>query len=340
MKTTHHAYNLILTAAALLLVTIVVFDAAPVAAAVSRPGGSLADLRTRVPAANWSVGLTALSDSTGDLGPLLAQTDVDLDRRADVYDFEQKSPRRAFLQSFLIPGWGQYYVRSAWWKPVLFLGAELASWYGVSHFHGSGLDREDEYKAYADDHWDPDKYLEGLWTVYYYNSVKPDSIDSYLDTITPWYTVERPDAPDSTVYQPWSHHAFYHPDGTPVEKNEYYENVGKYHQFNFGWDDYPGPTDPEFPESPRDTVSLRIVTENRDTYLHMRADANTEYKRATKMLVVVVANHLVSGIEAALGARRYNRSRDEFGTVEAHVRFVMSPTTGRPMPRVTLGYRF
>ena len=109
MKTSHHAYTLIPTAAALLVITAVLLAAAPVAADVSRPGGSLADLRTRTPAPEWSIGLAASSDTAADrLGPLLAQTDVSLDEATDVYEFEQKSPRRAFLQSFLIPGWARY----------------------------------------------------------------------------------------------------------------------------------------------------------------------------------------------------------------------------------------
>jgi hypothetical protein len=320
-----------------LAVVAIILFVANAQAAANRSSGNLADLRVNASEFDEMVAFApVLASATDDAAPLWAQLEGDSGRAVDVYAFEKKSPVGAFFRSFLIPGWGQYYVRSSWWKPVLFLGAEAASWYGVTHNRSTGHDTEDEYKAFADEYWNSEKYLEGLYTVYYPNDVGAEKDDPYLDT-RPYAIINEENQWDTLV---WSHHAFYHLDGTPVEEDEYYENIGKYHQFNFGWDDYPGINDPNFPSNNRDDENLTWVSPRRNTYLHMRDDANKAFKRASTLIVVAIANHLISGLDAAYGARRHNRSLDEFGSIDAEVRMVLSPATGKPMPHVTLGYRF
>ncbi|HSG99226.1 MAG TPA: DUF5683 domain-containing protein, partial [candidate division Zixibacteria bacterium] len=99
-----------------------------------------------------------------------AQSGIDMGDDVDIYGFEKKSPRRAFLQSFLIPGWGQYYARGAWWKTVAFLGIEAASIYGAINFNSNGNDMEAEYEAFADAHWSGKDYVIGLKQVFYPNN--------------------------------------------------------------------------------------------------------------------------------------------------------------------------
>jgi hypothetical protein len=86
-------------------------------------------------------------------GWLLAQaSDEPVDMEGDVLGYTPKSPRRAFLQSLLIPGWGQWYTGNKW-KPFLFLGLEAAGWMSWSNFRGKGDDLEVIYEAFADSHW-------------------------------------------------------------------------------------------------------------------------------------------------------------------------------------------
>jgi hypothetical protein len=279
--------------------------------------------------------------------PMYAQDDLGLgddDEAIDVFAVRKKSPRRAFLQSFLIPGWGQWYTGNRW-KPFLFLGLEVAGWYGVSHFHANGNDIETEYKAFADEHWDDEKYLFGLYEVYYDNNpsvIDPDdSLDYYMDTIT--YTFVDEVGGDSVlISQVFSHHAFFKSDGSSVEEDEYYENIGKYHQFNFGWDDYPDIGEPGFPDDWQvDTSEVRYESPNRKAYTQRRADANREFEKASKFLIAVVGNHLVAGIEAALSARRYNRTADHFGSrLEPKMRLVRSPADGNFYPKFIVTYKF
>lgn len=272
--------------------------------------------------------------------PLLAQAEGG--QPVDVYGFKRKSPARAFLQSFLIPGWGQLYAKSAFWKPIAAVGIEAAGWAGYFSFNGKGHDLEDEYRAFADQHWDDSSYVWGLYETFYSrdypNSIRNDgsTLNLYLDTTT--YVVV--DNQNVIHARSLSHHAWFKEDGSAVESNEFYENIGKYNQFNFGWDDFPSIGSDSFPAHP-DSTQLTYVSPHRATYLGMRDDANSELNKANTMLVVTVANHLLWGFWAALDARAFNRAQDQFGTVQTNLQLVKSPADPmKYMPYLTMTYRF
>jgi hypothetical protein len=82
----------------------------------------------------------------------------------------------------------------------------------------------------------------------------------------------------------------------PATKNQtYYENIGKYDQFNGGWDDGSG--------NARERDSA-----NREAYTYMRLEANDKYKTATTGITVVIINHLVSALHAAYITNSFNRT--------------------------------
>jgi hypothetical protein len=280
--------------------------------------------------------LARVALSTPEEPPMLAQNDDLGGQPVDVYGFKRKSPTRAFLQSFLIPGWGQLYAKSAIWKPIMFVGLEAAGWAGYASFHGKGNDAEDVYRAYADEHWDSTRYIDGLYYTFYRRDY-PESIkDAWLDTTT--YIVLNEN--NEIMPRSLSHHAWYKEDGSRVESDEYYENVGKYNQFNFGWDDYLESVDGVLPDNPDDSL-LTVVSPNRQKYVELRDDANSEFNKANSMLVATVANHLLAGFWAALDARAYNRAQDQFGHIEPKLRLVKSPSNPKKlMPYLTVGYRF
>ena len=296
-----------------------------------------------LPLASWYCPvLPRIALSSDDEPPFLAQTDEQGGAPVDVYGFKRKSPTRAFLQSFLIPGWGQLYAKSSFWKPIMFVGIEAAGWAGYASFHGKGNDKEAEYRVFADAHWDSLKYVNGLFETFYSRDYSSDSIrdngrGAWIDTATYRVVNEQ----NESVYRSLSHHAWYKEDGSAVERGEYYENIGKYNQFNFGWDDFPdvGSGD-SFPAHP-DSSQLTYVSPNRRTYLGMRDDANSEFNKANTMLVATVANHLIAGFWAALDARAFNRAQDQFSHIEPKFRLVKSPTDPKKlMPYLTVGYRF
>lgn len=55
-----------------------------------------------------------------------------------IYEYDYRSPKRAFIYSLLIPGWGQKYARSHAVKPLFFLAAEAGLWMGYFKFHNDG----------------------------------------------------------------------------------------------------------------------------------------------------------------------------------------------------------
>lgn len=266
---------------------------------------------------------------------LYADADSGKGAPVDVYGFKRKSPGRAFLQSFLLPGWGQVYNQSAIWKPVAFVGLEAAGWFGVSHFHSQGKTKEREYKTYADQHWDSASYFNGLYHVYYlshYRLPYPDYDNRWMDTLK-WIDAALGD-------HTWSHHAYFKDKTTPVPPDEHYENIGKYNQFAFGWDDFPKPGDDAFPDSTGDIARINYQSPHRLHYLDMRDKSNKQYKLASTILVLTIGNHLLSAFEAAIGARRYNRGQDQFGTIEPHMQLSRAPSGGGLMTTVMVAYRF
>ncbi|MFQ6031603.1 MAG: hypothetical protein ACE5K2_01670 [Candidatus Zixiibacteriota bacterium] len=119
----------------------------------------------------------------------------------DVYGFKGKSVKRAFVYSLIIPGAGEFYAGSRI-KAVLFFGLDVTFWALYFNYHGKGKDKEDEYIAYANKHWDETKYR--TW----------------------WSEL------DSTDREKYSH-------TLPDEHNQqYYEMIGKYKQFAFAWKDF------------------------------------------------------------------------------------------------------
>jgi hypothetical protein len=80
----------------------------------------------------------------------------------------------------------------------------------------------------------------------------------------------------------------------PIKTQQYYEMIGKYHQFKRGWDDYDEIYDPGL--SPR-----------RDYYEGLRYKSNIEFKNASYCAMVVLANHILSAFDAAFTIRSVNR---------------------------------
>jgi hypothetical protein len=145
------------------------------------------------------------------------------------------------------------------------------------------------------------------------------------------YTVIVDGVLDTKVF---SHHVYPDDEGNLNKDQTYYENIGKYDQFAFGWSDFPDVTGPE------DTVGVTFVTPHRKQYLDMRDKANREFNKASTVLILTISNHLLSAFEAAWSAKRYNRAIDQFGTVDTDFRLTQSETTGKLMTRFAVRYHF
>ncbi|MDZ7261482.1 MAG: DUF5683 domain-containing protein [candidate division KSB1 bacterium] len=178
-----------------------------------------------------------------------------------------KFPGRALLFSAVIPGTGQIYTKS-YLTAAAFLGVEIFAWTYFATNQSKGKDIEKEYRAYADAHWDPDRYW--AWLAYFGKTEEDPKFTHKLD---------------------------------PVGTQQYYEMIGKYNQFNAGWDDYNWSDDASYEEAIADSNR----TPNRLYYMDRRRESNQFLKRATTGVSIVLLNHILSAIEGSWSAYRYNK---------------------------------
>jgi hypothetical protein len=219
---------------------------------------------------------------------------------SDIFDFSYRSPGRAFFYSLLIPGGGQVYTGSKT-KAAIFLGVEAALWVGYFTFHSDGKSKEDEYINYAEQNWSAEQYTN--WLIEEKGIVDDDST---------WY--------DSNGQpQTFSHHL---PD---TKNQQYYEMIGKYEQFLYGWQD-------------TDYRSGDILSDLRGQYLTMRDESNDAFGKAKAAAIFSIANHLLSAFEAALAAKKFNRQQDTFSELKLKAHFARH--FNERIPQVSLIYKF
>ncbi len=186
-----------------------------------------------------------------------------------------KSVAKAVLFSAVIPGAGQLYAGS-YLKTVGFMAIEAASWYMYLHYNKQGKDLEDKFERYADTHWSEEKY----WDWIAHKSGLPRN--------------------DLAGLRAWEHDHFSH--GLHEQKDQqYYEMIGKYDQFNYGWDDVDASLIGEDIPYWRNNRSA-----NRLLYEDMRKDSNDAFKNATTGVTIVIVNHILSTLDATWTVKRHN----------------------------------
>lgn len=238
---------------------------------------------------------------------------------AQPVQYKHKSPVKAFLLSMAVPGLGQFYYGSRI-KPVIFLGAEVATWALYLKWHGEGDDLTSDFETFNRTHWSRNAYEnEYLYWVFGVND--DDSISA------PGITHHLPD----------------------TETQQYFEMTGKYDQFAWGWDDATlnGQTLSDFGEGnppPAITGGATVPgSPNRETYETMRNDANNKYDNADKMVIVAIVNRLISGFEAYFTTRSHNNqveeSSEEFSRFQVRAK-LLSYRVRRDTPFLQFTYKF
>lgn len=272
-------------------------DSSPPATSEPQEGRSLFHL-TQEDSITWAL--------TASLSPLLAeqwgvQSQVPSDKgtSAPPYPSQKLNPGRALLLSAILPGAGQYYAGMRW-RALLFLSIELAAWTGVIYFYNQGMDKENEFKRFADTHFHEDWYRQKEYEL----AINPSYGDSgaYRGSIDEWIRLSW----DLRIHYLPSV-GFTHDLPLPEvrqrnksEDQQYYEMIGKYiRQFGFGWDDAFGddPNTPYFDgRSPRS-----------EHYMDIRYQSNQALERSAVSVQVAMLNHIVSALHASFSVRALNR---------------------------------
>lgn len=222
----------------------------------------------------------------------------------DVYRFKEKSTKRGFLYSLILPGAGEFYAGSKI-KAAIFFGLEAAFWTGYFSYHKKGKDKEDEYLDYANANWDVYAYSEYLVSNYDGLEFDPATIDPntgigiVVDTPGVYYG-----AGDSIVIS----HSIHPVAGEELNKDQqYYEIIGKYDQFRFGW-------------VKEGDLEFDAAIARRNFYLDLRYDSNSLLDKANRFVMVSLANHLLSAFDAAISVRSYNRKGEKFSKIDFKLR--------------------
>jgi TM2 domain-containing membrane protein YozV len=252
-------------------------------------------------------------------------------------DAVKKSPLLAGGLSLVVPGAGEIY-NGDYVKAGLFIAIEAASWIFSYNLSNKGDEITTVFQNFVNERvdsrptWDvtePNRYRTKWDVIRYYEWTKSNffpASNEYNDVITtddktlpPWERVNwgalnRLERDVSlTDIGKWYSHVL-----PGYGEQQYYELIGKYQQFNQGWDDA---TDPNFTYGKK-------VTANFLFYSEMRGLANDYYYKAKTAAVIIVANHILSAADAYFSARAFNSKLSaEFRMENQDTPFGKIPTT-------------
>jgi hypothetical protein len=197
---------------------------------------------------------------------------------------DQKSPVLAAVLSAAVPGAGEFYSQS-YIKSGAFLAAEVISWIVNVSYNRRGDQATSDFQNYADVNWSVVRYAD------YLDKNEGCGININPNTNLPaWQRVNWAELNDCERKLG----GFFSHTLPPHGDQQYYELIGKYPQYNPGWDDGGGP------------ISETNISPHFKDYSLMRGHANDLYNKASTALVVIVANHILSAADAAWSVTRYN----------------------------------
>ncbi len=203
----------------------------------------------------------------------------------------KKTPMLSGLFSAIIPGAGQIYNED-YWIAGIFIALEAALITTAVIYDKKGDDQTAKFETYADMNWSVVDYAEWLNT--YENksiAINPD------ESLPPW---ERVNWSELNASEVGSH-------TLPLYgEQQYYELIGKYHQYSPGWNDYTGGS------------NIDLISPNFTFYAGERGQANDFYNTASTAVVGIYINHLLSAAEAVWGATRFNSNLTVNLRVETH----------------------
>jgi len=154
----------------------------------------------------------------------------------------------------------------------VFFALEGYFWYGYRDNYKTGKDYKRRYEEYGDAHWDLDRFL-----------LQHPCCDG-IGGCENWQE-----------YNQYCQGAFNYFLFTPKEEDreEYYENMGKYNAFVYGWDDWAGQSD--------------FWTPHRRYYWSLRGESDKYLLRSDQFIMALIVNRVVSVVDTGWLAYRMSR---------------------------------
>ncbi len=213
-----------------------------------------------------------------------------------------KSPLKAALFSAVIPGAGQAYSER-YWQGLAFFGVEVGLWVTYAVYQSRGDKQTTDFQNYADANWSVVRYAQ--WITNNIGQLNPGvntsgMIISTDPSLKPWQQVDwnRINQVEDQIMQITGNGFTHNLPLRPAQ--QYYELIGKYPQFVGGWDDGGNYT---VYDIQHETVSPHFLG-----YRDQRGRANSLYAIASTATYVLVANHVLSALEAAWAAATNNQN--------------------------------
>jgi hypothetical protein len=224
---------------------------------------------------------------------------IDANEKSDSSFVNTKSPLLAGVLSFMVPGAGEFYSES-YLKSILFVALEVAAITTSVIYNKKGDNQTTSFQNFANAHWDVAQYAR--WTLANLSTLNPVlSPEDYSGLFNGqgqvnWQVLNQleEDVARGEMGSYYSHRLAHYGE------QQYYEMIGKYPQFNPGWEEFGDDVNRPF------SYGDPLVQQFHD-YSNMRGKANDFYNVATKAVIVVVVNHVVSAVDAALTANWYNK---------------------------------
>jgi len=230
-------------------------------------------------------GLPAQSDEFGGGGGAI-------DPAAADFGEERRGGALPVLASLVLPGAGEAMLGHK--RGYFMMALDIFAWTQVARNHNDGNDLRDEYYAFADAHYSDGRLAEAYLA---------SSLDTERDGMGVLYFPGIGTIADSTGL-----------DALPLyvtkeeDRREYYENLGKWDQFVFGWDDFLSPQSyAQLPgnagyiptENSKIDFANSWISENRTAYRLMRDASNDAFKSRDHWLILNLGLRVFSVLQTA-----------------------------------------
>ena len=209
---------------------------------------------------------------------------------------------KPLVYSLIFPGAGEWSLGYKE-RALAHFAVEATCWSANVYYRERGFDKRHDYESYADAHWETARWASS------FSDTRPGWLDWIPQAEWDFYDRGLQDTAvafdDSHEDYLMGHFAPYHED-----PQHYYENLGKYDWYRWGWDDYDAGTD---------------GTDNRYVYLRMRNASDDDFNVAERFIKFMVVARVVSLADTyiILHKRELGASERE---IEAGWRFAVAPS--------------
>ena len=229
----------------------------------------------------------------------------------DAHAVARKSSWLAAGMSLVVPGSGEFYATN-YWRSALFFALEVTVWTVAYTYDKKGDRQTDFFENYADKNWNVIQYATHAQTL------APAGTYNWFisgrEGLPPWEQVDWAELNRMERDIGATSNGRYYSHSLPRHgEQQYYELIGKYYQYNQGWQDI--------------VLAPGVEGQLNLYYERERAHADDFYQTASTMVSIGIVNHLLSAVDAALCATSFNKAHASVGhkMIPDGPRFVLTP---------------